>query len=109
MSDNSKPISPLRQRMIDDMTARRFKEKVQKDYVRHVRTFAAFLGRLPDTATSEDLRRRLPPLAQQFEQSRRQHHGAIPLPFALLDPEGNGGVDRPGADLLLPRIRSLFK
>jgi integrase/recombinase XerD len=55
MSD--KPISPLRQRMIDDMTARRFKEKVQKDYVRHVRRFAAFLGRSPDTATSEDLRR----------------------------------------------------
>ena len=52
-----KPISPLRQRMIDDMTARRIKEKVQKDYVRHVRTFAAFLGRSPDTATSEDLRR----------------------------------------------------
>ena len=51
-----KPISPLRQRMIDDMTARRIKEKVQKDYVRHVRTFAAFLGRSPDTATSEDLR-----------------------------------------------------
>ena len=49
MSD--KPISPLRQRMIEDMTARRFKEKVQKDYVRHVRTFAAFLGRSPDTAT----------------------------------------------------------
>jgi hypothetical protein len=45
MSD--KPISPLPQRMIDDMTARRFKEKVQKDYVRHVRTFAAFLGRSP--------------------------------------------------------------
>ena len=42
-----KPISPLRQRMIDDMTARRIKEKVQKDYVRHVRTFAAFLGRSP--------------------------------------------------------------
>ncbi len=51
-----KPISPLRQRMIDDMTARRVKEKVQKDYVRHVRTFAAFLGRSPDPATSEDLR-----------------------------------------------------
>src|SRR5208283_1787391 len=51
-----KPISPLRQRMIDDMTARRFKEKVQKDYVRHVRRFAAFLGRSPDTATSEDVR-----------------------------------------------------
>lgn len=59
-----KPISPLRQRMIDDMTARRIKEKVQKDYVRHVRTFAAFLGRSPDTATSEDLRRFQVHLAQ---------------------------------------------
>ena len=60
-----KPISSLRQRMIDDMTARRFKEKVQKDYVRHVRTFAAFLGRSPDTATSEDLRRFQLHMAQQ--------------------------------------------
>src|SRR6202012_1092760 len=59
-----KPISPLRQRMIDDMTARRIKEKVQKDYVRHVRTFAAFLARSPDTATSEDLRRFQVHLAQ---------------------------------------------
>jgi integrase/recombinase XerD len=59
------PISPLRQRMIDDMIARRFKEKVQKDYVRHVRTFAAFLGRSPDTATSEDLRRYQLHMAQQ--------------------------------------------
>ncbi len=60
-----KPISSLRQRMIDDMTARRFREKVQKDYVRHVRTFAAFLGRSPDTATSEDLRRFQVHLAKQ--------------------------------------------
>ena len=60
-----KPISPLRRRMIDDMAARRFKEKVQKDYVRHVRTFAAFLGRSPDTATSEDLRRYQLHLAKQ--------------------------------------------
>ncbi len=63
---SEKPISPLRQRMIDDMTARRFKEKVQKDYVRHVRTFAAFLGRSPDTATSEDLRRQLHMAKQQI-------------------------------------------
>ena len=33
MSD--KPISPLRQRMIDDMTARRFSEDTQRDYVRN--------------------------------------------------------------------------
>src|SRR6201997_5570552 len=62
---SKKPISPLRQRMIDDMTARRFKEKVQKDYVRHVRTFTAFLDRSPDTATSEDLRRYQLHMAQQ--------------------------------------------
>ena len=62
---SEKPISPLRQRMIDDMTARRFSEKVQKAYVRHVKTFAAFLSRSPDTATSEDLRRFQLHMAQQ--------------------------------------------
>jgi integrase/recombinase XerD len=62
---SKKPISPLRQRMIDDMTARRFKEKVQKDYVRHVKGFAVFLGRSLDTATSEDLRRYQLHMAQQ--------------------------------------------
>ena len=51
-----KAISPLRQRMIEDMTARHFAEKVQTDYIRHVKNFVAFLGRSPDTGTSEDLR-----------------------------------------------------
>ena len=65
MSD--KPISPLRQRMIDDMTARRFTEDTQRDYVRNVRMFAAFLGRSPDTATKDDLRRfQLHMARQQF-------------------------------------------
>ena len=63
MSD--KPISQLRQRMIDDMTARRFSEATQKDYVRNVRNFTAFLGRSPDTATSDDLRRFQLHMAQQ--------------------------------------------
>ncbi len=63
MSD--KPISPLRQRMIDDMTARRFNEDTQRDYVRNVRNFTAFLGRSPDTATSDDLRRFQLHMAQQ--------------------------------------------
>ena len=47
-----KPNNPLRQRMIEDMASRRFKEKVQKDYIRHVRNFAVFLARSPDTATA---------------------------------------------------------
>jgi integrase/recombinase XerD len=54
MSD--KPISPLRWRMIEDMTVRNFVEKTHNDYIRHVRTFTAFLGRAPDTAAPEDLR-----------------------------------------------------
>ena len=36
-----KPISPLRQRMIEDMTARHFAEKIQNDYIRYVKNFAA--------------------------------------------------------------------
>jgi hypothetical protein len=54
MSD--KPISPLRGRMIEDMTVRNFVEKTRNDYIRHVRTFTTFLGRAPDTAAPEDLR-----------------------------------------------------
>jgi integrase/recombinase XerD len=52
-----KPISPLRRRMIEDMTVRNFVEKTRNDYIRHVKIFTAFLGRSPDTATAEDLRR----------------------------------------------------
>jgi integrase/recombinase XerD len=51
------PISPLRRRMIEDMTVRNFSEKTRTDYIRHIKTFTAFLGRPPDTATAEDLRR----------------------------------------------------
>jgi site-specific recombinase XerD len=42
--------------MIEDMTVRRFNEHTRRDYVRHVRAFASFIGRSPDTATAEDLR-----------------------------------------------------
>jgi site-specific recombinase XerD len=43
--------------MIEDMLVRGFNEKTRNDYVRNVRGFAAFIGRSPDTATAEDLRR----------------------------------------------------
>ena len=56
-SDTSpRPNSPLRARMIEDMTVRGFKDDTRRDYVRHVRAFAAFIGRSPDTATGEELR-----------------------------------------------------
>ena len=52
-----KAISPLRQRMIEDMTIRKLAPKTQHDYVQRVKNFATFLGRSPDTATFEDVRR----------------------------------------------------
>ena len=50
-------ISPLRQRMLDDMRMRKLEPKTQAGYIRAVRRLAAFLKRSPDTATAEDLRR----------------------------------------------------
>ena len=93
MSD--KPISPLRQRMIDDMTARRFTEDTQRDYVRNVRMFAAFLGRSPDTATKEDLRR------FQLHMARQQiSPGSINAAIAALRFFFTVTLERP--DLVLP-------
>ena len=51
-----KPISPLRQRMLDDMRVRNFVPDTQREYIRAVKKLAAFLGRAPDTATAEELR-----------------------------------------------------
>ena len=52
-----KAISDLRRRMLQDMTTRSFGDKTQHDYIRHIETFAKFLGRAPDTATGDDVRR----------------------------------------------------
>jgi len=49
-------VSPLRQRMLEDMRMRRLAPKTQTAYIRAVRRFAAYLHRPPDTATVEDLR-----------------------------------------------------
>ena len=55
--ETQKPgISPLRQRMIDDMRMRKLGEKTQYHYLRAVRQFAKYLGRSPTTASVEDLR-----------------------------------------------------
>lgn len=49
-------VSPLRQRMLEDMRMRRLTPKTQTAYIRAVRRLAAYLHRPPDTATIEDLR-----------------------------------------------------
>ena len=57
MSQSSKSISPLRQRMIEDMTLRKLSASTQTGYIRAVVKFTRYLGRSPDTAQAEDLRR----------------------------------------------------
>jgi integrase/recombinase XerD len=57
MTSPTQVISPLRQRMMDDMRMRRLAPATQANYLRVVREFTVFLGRSPDTATVEDLRR----------------------------------------------------
>src|SRR6266566_5277652 len=50
-------VSPLRQRMIEDMDARKLGPHSQRSHIYSCKRFAAFLKRSPDTATLEDVRR----------------------------------------------------
>ena len=50
-------VSPLRQRMIEDMNARKLCAETQRGHIHSCRRFAAFLKQSPDTATAEDIRR----------------------------------------------------
>jgi integrase/recombinase XerD len=56
MNDSTREISPLRQRMLEDMRLRKLAPGTQTGYVRAVRKLAGYLRRPPDTATVEDLR-----------------------------------------------------
>lgn len=57
MTQSTQPISPLRQRMLEDMQLRKLAPKTQTSYIRAVKKLADYLGHSPDTATAEDLRR----------------------------------------------------
>jgi integrase/recombinase XerD len=49
-------VSPLRQRMIEDMNSRNLGAGTQRGHIRSCKRFAAFLKRSPDTTTIEDIR-----------------------------------------------------
>jgi integrase/recombinase XerD len=67
MSDET--ISPLRRRMIEDMTVRNFSADTQRNYIRGVKNLAVFLGRSPNTATPEAHLRQFGPVRRP--ESRR--------------------------------------
>ena len=74
-------MSPLRRRMIEDMTVRKFASKTQRDYVQRVKHFTAFLGRSPDTASFEDVRRFQLHLAANGAQIPILNHTVAALRF----------------------------
>src|SRR6516225_519506 len=55
MSD-TRTVSPLRQRMIDDMAARKLNPHTQRSHISSCKRFAAWLKRSPDTATPDEVR-----------------------------------------------------
>ena len=57
MTQSTQTISPLRQRMIEDMSQRRLDPRTQEAYLRAVIKLTRFLGRSPDAASADDLRR----------------------------------------------------
>ena len=105
-----KAISPLRQRMIEDMCVRKFGEKTQADYLRHVETFARFLGRSPNTATGEDLRRYQVHQTRSGVQPPTVNSSAVALrfffTFTLGRPELAHQLTRVNYPRKLPRILS---
>src|SRR5215218_3512911 len=74
-------VSPLRKRMIEDMTIRQFSEKTRRDDIRQVRAFTAFLGRSPDRAEPEDLRRYQLHLASLGASYARMNQASTALRF----------------------------
>ena len=55
-SGTTSGITPLRQRMLEDMRMRKLERRTQEAYIRAVRRLAAYLHRSPDTASEQDLR-----------------------------------------------------
>ena len=69
-----KAISPLRRRLIEDMTIRRLSPNTQHQYIRHVKSFADFVGRSADKTTAE--------IATNctWGQSERRYRPSTPVP-----------------------------
>ena len=74
-------MSPLRRRMIEDMTIRKLAPKTQEGYIRTVKNLAAFLGRSPETASLEDVRRFQLHLAENGAHTPMLNHTVSALRF----------------------------
>ena len=109
MGQSTKAISPLRQRMIEDMTLRKLTPNTQIGYVRAVTNFTRFLGRSPDTAEAEDLRRyQLVEQGWDLEHhAEREHHG--PQVLFRGDPGSPRGDEENAPRLRTPEVAGNFE
>jgi hypothetical protein len=72
----TKTVSPLRQRMIEDMAARKLNPHTQRSHIYSCKRFAAWLKRSPDTATPDEVRRfQLYGRFYQADKLARSHRG----------------------------------
>jgi integrase/recombinase XerD len=94
------PISPLRRRMIEDMTVRKLAAHTQEGYIRAVKNFSAFLGASPDTASAEDLRRYRLHLVASGAGIPTINHGLTALRFLFL-----ATLRKPAIVLDMPFVR----
>src|SRR5437763_9260229 len=78
------PISPLRRRMIEDMTVRKFLARTQEGYIRAVIGFSTFLGTSPATVSAEDLRRYWLHLVESGVGAPTINHSLTGLRFLFL-------------------------
>jgi hypothetical protein len=83
--------------MLEDMAVRKFGEKTRRDYIRHVETFASFLGRSPDTATADDVRRFQVHLTDSGAQPPKLNGSASALRFFF-----GTTLDRPSSPTAWP-------
>ncbi len=77
-------ISPLRLRMIEDMTIRQFQPTTQQGYIRAVKNFSTFLDTSPDGASAEDLRRYQLHLVTSGVSATVINHGLTALRFLFM-------------------------
>ncbi|HYE35650.1 site-specific integrase, partial [Methylocaldum sp.] len=101
MNQATRPISALRQRMIDDMMMRRLSPNTQTAYIRAVANFTRFRGRSPDGAEAEDLRRYQLHLVEQGVSSTTLNATLTGLRFFF-----DMTLDRPE---LLKKIRHVYE
>jgi site-specific recombinase XerD len=78
------PVSPLRQRLIEDMTIRKFARRTQEGYIRSIKSFSTFLGASPAKASFEDIRRYQLHLASSGAGAPTINHNLTALRFLFM-------------------------